>query len=163
MQPDTIRYKRSFAERHRIYGVSQHDETYLMFKFYVEEKFYKFDEHEFDDILKVEEEDKPFNYEKKIVLFGWCPFKLFYGERLRVGRWKIPLFKTPMPKAVKMSELKAYSYLKYGTLFIRVSLPGEKEPVSILPAETAIRGYQTPGYLQQHLLEPEDDEYASKN
>ena len=151
MQNDTVRFKRSFAERHKIYGVSQHNETYLMFKFYVEEKFYKFDEKEFDDLLKVEEEDKPFEYEKKIVLFGWCPLKLFYKERLRVGRWKMPMFKSEggkVPPAVNLSELKALSYLKYGMIYVRISLPGEKEPISILPAETAIRGYQEPGYLQ---------------
>jgi hypothetical protein len=112
-----------------------------MFQFFVEESFYKFDEKEFDDLNEVEEEDKPFEFEKKIVLFGWCPLKLFYGERLRVGRWKIPLFKSPMPKNVQLSDLRAQSYLKYGEFFVRIALPGDKEPISILPAETAIRGY----------------------
>ena len=33
--------------------MSPHDESYLLFKFFVEESFYVFDENEFDDLLKV--------------------------------------------------------------------------------------------------------------
>ena len=97
LQNDTVRFKRSFAEKHRIYGMSPHDESYLLFKFFVEESFYVIDENEFDDQLKVEEDGKEPTKEKQIVLFGWCPLRVFYGDRLRVGRWKIPLYKTPMP------------------------------------------------------------------
>ena len=81
------------------------------------------------------------------MLFGWCPLRLFYGDRLRVGRWKIPLYKSPMPNIVELSQLKATSYLKYGQIYVRITLPSENEPINILPAELAIKGYQTPGYL----------------
>jgi len=73
------------------------------------------------------------------------------------------LYKTPIPDPMKMGELKAYSYLKYGTLFLRIGLPGEKEEIEILPADMAIRGYLTPGYLGQHINEPELDEYFESN
>lgn len=64
LSKDVARFKRSFAERHRIYGVVPHNHTYIMFKFYVEEEFIKFDEEEFKDLLKVEEKDPDFKYEK---------------------------------------------------------------------------------------------------
>lgn len=79
---DVVRYKRSFAERHHIYGVEISDKTFLLIKFWVEEKFVKFDENEFDDLLNVEEEDPEFKYEHKYVVYGWAPFKLFYKEKL---------------------------------------------------------------------------------
>lgn len=44
-------------------------------------------------------------------------------------------------------------------MFVRIGLPQEGNPAEILPADMAIRGYQQPGYLQEHILEPEMDEY----
>lgn len=83
MLKDNERYKRSFAERHRIYGVVPHNHTYIMFQFWVEEKFIQFDKNEFADLLKVEEKDPEFKYEKKMVVYGWCPLKIFHNEKLR--------------------------------------------------------------------------------
>lgn len=42
---------------------------------------------------------------------------------------------------------------------MRIGLPQETNDAEILPADMAIRGYQTPGYLQEHELEAEMDEY----
>lgn len=96
---------------------------------------------------------------KKMVIYGWCPLKIFHNEKLRVGRWKIPLYKTPIPMNMDPKDLKAYSYLKYGELYVRIGLPQTSNETEILPADMAIRGYQQPGYLQEHQMEPELDEY----
>jgi hypothetical protein len=79
----TVRYKRTFAERHRIYAVEPHEHTYIMFKLFVDEKFIKYKENEFDDLLKVEEKDPEFEYEHKSVVYGWCPLKLFHKDKIR--------------------------------------------------------------------------------
>ena len=158
---DVKRYRRSFASRHRIYNIHPHDYTYILFKFHVTEKFEIFDYEPFRDPLKVEESKlKEGVFEEKEVIYGWCPFKLFHGDKLRVGRWKLPLFKTPLPENIDFEQLRAYSYLKFGTLFIRLALYEERiEKEEVLPADMALRGYQMTGYLQEHDLEPELDEW----
>ena len=83
MIKDVNRFKRSFAERHRIFGVVPNNYTYIMFKFFVQEKFLKIDENEFNDLFKVEEVDPEPQYEDKIVVYGWCSLKIFYNEKLR--------------------------------------------------------------------------------
>lgn len=75
-------FRKTIAERHRIYGLVPNQQTYLMVKLWVQEKIAIYDPNEFDDVMKVEEEDNEPDYEEKIVPYGWVPLKLFYKEKL---------------------------------------------------------------------------------
>ena len=60
------------------------DSSYILFKFWVEETFIKWDPNEFNDLLKIEEEDngKPLLEDKRMVVYGWAPFKVFYKKKV---------------------------------------------------------------------------------
>lgn len=78
-------YKLAVAEKHRFFGAPPDDGAYILFKFWVEENFIKYDPHEFDDLLNIEEDeanDKPLLEEKRFVVYGWAPFKVFYKKKV---------------------------------------------------------------------------------
>ena len=77
-------YRVAIAEKHRFYGVPANDSSYILFKFWVEETFIKWDPTEFDDLLKIEEDDngKPLLEDKRLVVYGWAPFKVFYKKKV---------------------------------------------------------------------------------
>jgi hypothetical protein len=89
-----------------IFGIEPHEETYILFKFWVEEEFPKYDPNEFDDYMNVVEEDTPVETKKETVIYGWAPFRLFNREHLMSGCWKLPLYKTPLPVKVRFADLK---------------------------------------------------------
>ena len=117
------------------------------------------DPHEFDDLLNIDEEVTEPPHEWKVVGYGWTPFKLFYKDKLMVGRWKLPLYSTPFVERPNFEMLTALPYLKYGDMYIRIEFAGETDPVNILTANLAIKGYQAPGYLQKHENDPDMDEH----
>lgn len=78
-------YRVAIGEKHRFYGVPANDNSYILFKFWVEETFVKYDPNEFDDLLKLkeeEDEEKPLLEEKRFVVYGWAPFKVFYKKKV---------------------------------------------------------------------------------
>ena len=77
-------YKLAVAEKHRFTGAKPSEDAYLLFRFWVEEMFQKWDPHEFDDLLKVPDEDPgvPLIQDKRFVCYGWTPFKVFYKRKV---------------------------------------------------------------------------------
>ena len=81
--PGTFRI--AIAEKHRFYGIPANDNSYILFKFWVEETFVTWDAHEFDDLLKVNEDvddAKALLEDKRFVVYGWAPFKVFYKKKV---------------------------------------------------------------------------------
>lgn len=79
------RFRIAIAEKHRFLGIPANDNSYILFKFWVEETFLKFDPTEFDDLLNINEEEddgKPMLEEKRFVVYGWAPFKVFYKKKV---------------------------------------------------------------------------------
>lgn len=79
------KYRIAVAEKHRFYSIPANDHSYLMFKFWVEETFVTWDPKEFDDLLAVNEEQtdsKPLLEDKRFVIYGWTPFKVFYKKKV---------------------------------------------------------------------------------
>lgn len=77
-------YKVAIAEKHRFTGAKPSEDAYLLFRFWVEEMFQKWDPHEFDDLLKIPDEDPgiPMIEDKRFVVYGWSPFKVFYKKKV---------------------------------------------------------------------------------
>lgn len=78
-------FRVAIAEKHRFFGAAADDGAYVLFKFWVEETFVKWDPNEFADLMKVEDEvdsGKPLLEEKRFVVYGWSPFKVFYKKKV---------------------------------------------------------------------------------
>lgn len=94
------------------------------------------------------------------------PFQTFLQRKTNViffikrsGRWKLPLYKTPVPGAISFEDLSARAMLKFGTFYMRIEMVNEEKPSALFGAETAVKGYQYPGYLLDNMKQPELDEY----
>lgn len=155
-------FKMAFAEKHQFFRVQASESAYILFKFYVEDTFITYDQHEFDDVLNIDEETdevKGILEEKRFVVYGWSPFKLFHRNKLINGRWKLPLYKTPCPTEFSFALLKGAIPLKWGNIFMRIDMKHEfYEENNILMASDLIRAYEVPGYLQENFNHPEIDE-----
>lgn len=79
------KFRIAIAEKHRFFGIPANDNSYILFKFWVEETFITWDPHEFDDLMKINEEEddeKALLEEKRYVIYGWAPFKVFYKKKV---------------------------------------------------------------------------------
>ena len=162
-------FKRMYGEMYKIYSQEPTDKTFVLFKVWIEEIFEVENVNEFDNLDDVfaESIDDPVPFYKEKVVYGWCPVMLFYKKDLIKGRYKQPLYKTPVPEKISFENLKSQPILNYGDFYIRTEAPdpnlttfmNESNNEGKFDAKMATEAYYVPGYLQTHEGEPEIDEY----
>ena len=141
--------------------------TFLFFRLYLDEKFYRQKANEFKIVENVPDDLPPPKSYKENILYGWSVFEIFKEDILCVGKWRIPFFRPPVPKDFLIYNINELcKKLKMFEIFIRIDFGGENATQKLLDFQNLnfenISLYNIPDYLQTGDGQSVIDEYEEK-